>query len=141
MRLSPRHLVQAMVALAMGGLAIVAIMTLDDWLGDWVGPVWLLSPFLAAFIAEMALGQRATGRRGIAIGVVIGVGVVALPSAGYVLAQASTGNDVANVIAELELGRLWAVFLPLGALEGGLWGSLGASAGVHLRERRSRSAK
>ena len=139
MRLSARQVMQAVVALAMGGLAIVAVMVLDDWLGDWVGPVWLLSPFIAAFVAELALGRRATGTRGIVIGVAIGVSVVALPSAGYVLAEAATGTDVNDLITELELVRLWAVFLPLGALEGGLWGSLGASAGVHLRERRSPS--
>ena len=124
------------LALVMGALAIVAAMDLDDWLGDWVGPVWLLSPFLTAFVVEMALGQRAAGARGVVIGAAIGTAVVALPSTGYVLAQASTGSDVGEVIAELELVRLWAVFLPLGALEGGLWGPLGAIAGTFLRRRR-----
>jgi hypothetical protein len=141
MRLSARQVMQALVALAMGGMAIVAVMTLDDWVGDWIGPVWLLSPFLAAFLVELALGRRATGTRGIVIGVAIGVGVVALPSAGYMLAEAANGTNVPDLIEKLQLAKLWAVFLPLGALEGGLWGSLGASSGVYLRERRSRPAE
>ncbi len=136
MRLTKGLLVRGALALVMGALAIVAAIDLDAWLGDWVGPVWLLSPFITAFVVEMALGHRAAGKRGVIIGAAIGVAVVALPSTGYVLAQASTGGDVGEVIAELELGRLWAVFLPLGALEGGLWGPLGATAGTFLRGRR-----
>ncbi len=129
---------RALLVFATAGIAAATALVLEEWLGDWVGPVWLLSPFLAAFLIEMALGRRAAGRRGIIIGAVVGVIVVAGPSVGYPLAVASGGEELMTVIDDLDLALLWGLFIPLGALEGGLWGPMGATSGDFLR-RKARS--
>ena len=123
----------ALVAV-MGVAAYITLRLLDDWVGNWTGPVWLLSTFLFPYLIGIALGPLATGVRGPLIGAVAGALVVAVPSAGYLIGVAASGEGVAGRVDDLDLPQLWAVFTVVSVGMGTL--ALQMGSGVRIPSRK-----
>ena len=138
MNLSVGRTARGLLAGAIGVVAAIALLSLDEWLGDWVGPLWLLSPFALAFIIGMAVGSRATGKRGALLGALVGAAVVLVPSGGVLLYHALSGQDLGAEVSTRGLLRLWLAFSPVAMLQGALSGPVGATARSYL-QRKSRS--
>lgn len=97
----------------MGALAVGSITILDEWVSDVGALVWILGAFWFPFIAGLALGPRAKGTSGRAIGAAIGASVVLIPTIGYVLVARPD-------LAELQLPLLWTLFTPLAMAQGAM---------------------
>ena len=106
---------------AMGAAGIAVVSLLDDWLGDWGAPLWLVGAFVGPFFVGIAWGAGARGRRAAVVGAAVGALVVLAPGLGYALVR-----DVG--LAELRPPVLWAVFTPLAMAQGALALPVGASA-------------
>ena len=115
-----------LAVVAMGATGLAAVTLLDDWLGDWGAALWVVAAFLSPFLAGIAWGPGAAGRRAVAAGAVVGALVVLVPGIGYALVR-----DVD--IAELRLPLLWAVFTPLAAAQG----AMALPVGGRTRRRRT----
>ena len=111
----------SLLVLAMAGAGVVSLDIMNDWVGDWGALLWICGAFFFPFVAGLALGRAGVGRRGRAIGAVIGAAVVLVPSIGYAVTAAPD-------VAELRLPLLWAVFGPLAAVQGAIALPVGTSA-------------
>ena len=96
---------------AMGALAVGSISILDEWVGDIGALLWILGAFWFPFLAGLALGSRAKGTSGRAIGAAIGASVVLIPTIGYALVERPD-------LAGLQLPLLWTLFTPLAMAQG-----------------------
>ena len=119
---------------AMAAAAYASLVMLDDWVGNWVGPAWLLTGFFVPLLGGIALGARVRGGREFVAGALIGALTVALPSIGYVAGLALSDGSLTGRLDELDLPQLWAVFVPLAMAEGALM----LPMGVALRTDRRR---
>jgi hypothetical protein len=118
----------------MGVAAYITLRLLDDWVGNWTGPVWLLSTFLFSYLIGIALGSLATGARGLWIGAFCGSLVVAVPSAGYLLSVAASGEGIGSRVDDLDLPQLWAAFAVVSAGMGALALHMGARVRIPSRK-------
>ncbi len=123
---------------AMATAAYVSLVILDDWVGNWVGPVWLLMGFFVPFFGGIALGAIARGSRGFVAGALLGALTVALPSIGYVVGVALSGDGLTGSLDELDLPQLWAVFVPLAMAEGALVLPMGVTVRTDRRRLTAR---
>ena len=97
----------------MGAVGVAAISLLDDWVGDWGAMLWVAGAFFWPFVAGIAWGAGATGRRAAVVGGAVGAFVVLVPGIGYALVR-----DLD--LAALRLPLLWAVFTPLAVAQGAI---------------------
>jgi len=109
--------------------AFVALAVLDDWVGNWVGPVWLLCTYLLPFLLGVGLGAAAPGMRGVLAGGVAGGAMVGVPLLFLALVSdleslEETGDQALAILA-VSLISLAVVM-----------GALGLSMGVAVRLRR-----
>ena len=135
MGLTAALIARGVMAVATGAVAAIAAFELDDWLGDWVGSLWLLGPFAAAFIAGIAWGGGATGKRGAILGAVVGAAVVLVPSGGYLLYVEAVGRDLGAEVSDLDLPRLWLAFFPVAMVFGSLGAPMGSAVRTSLQQR------
>ncbi len=105
----------------MAAASVAVLSLLDDWVGDWGALVWILAAFLVPFVAGIAWGAGASGRRAVVAGAAVGALVVLAPGLGYVLVS---DPDFAG----LRLPLLWAVFTPLAMAQGAIALPVGGSA-------------
>ena len=126
--LSENQILRSVLVLATAGVGVMAVGVVDGWLGDWVGALWLIGPFTGAFFAGMGIGPVVHGARGVAVGAVVGIVIVVLPSVGFLLASVGGGQEASAVIADHDLCRLWGFFIPLGAMQGALFWPLGITS-------------
>ena len=95
----------SLLVLAMAGAGVVSLDIMNDWVGDWGALLWICGAFFFPFVTGLALGRSGVGRRGRAIGAVIGAAVVLVPSIGYAVAAAP---DIAELRFAPAVGRVRA---------------------------------
>ena len=110
---SLRQAIGSVAVVAMGALAVGSLGILNDWVGDLGAFLWVCAGFFIPFVTGIALGNRAMGASGRAMGAVIGAVIVLLPTIGYALIQKPD-------LAELQLPLLWATFTPLALAQGAI---------------------
>ena len=126
--LSANQLLRSALVLATAGVGAIAAGVVNDWIGDWVGALWLIGPFTGSFFAGMGAGPVLHGARSVMVGAVVGMAIVVLPSVGFLLASVGSGQEASAVIADHDLWRLWGFFTPLGAVQGALFWPLGITS-------------
>ena len=107
--------------LAMGAAGVAVVSLLDDWIGDWGAFLWLIAAFSVPFVAGIAWGAGARGRRAVVGGAAVGALVALAPGVAYALVRDAD-------LAELRLPLLWAVFTPLAMAQGAIALPVGGGA-------------
>ena len=138
MGLTPQLAAKGVLVLGSGAVAAIALVGLDEWLGNWVGPVWLLAPLFLGFFVGLALGEHGTGRRGAIWGAAAGAALVLVPSGVALIFIAVAGQDLGSAVTERDLPRLWLAFIPLAMLHASISATTGGEARLFLRLRSRR---
>ena len=119
--MNKKHITSTIVVAAMAASAVGALSVLEDWLGDWLGPVWVLSGFFVPFVLGIALGGIHLGRGWAAAGALAGGAVVGVPAALYFAI-----ND--RDLSAFNLPLLWGTFVPLAMASGAISMPVGVTA-------------
>ena len=117
------------VVAAMAAVAYPTLRLLDTLVGDWIGPVWLLSAFLLPFFLGIALGSMAHGLRGVATGGVAGILVTIAPIALLLVVGDVFDDGVDSVDGPL----LTLLLAPLAMAMGSLALPMGVSVRAYRR--------
>lgn len=129
---------RSILALVIGALGFQSAGLINPWLGSWIGPLWLISPFFISYFAGMAAGPAFPKNFSLFLGILVGLAVALIPNLVFVLVETSNGESLRHVIDAHDLLSLWAYFFSLGALQGALFWPMGIESREFFNKRLSK---
>lgn len=120
---------KSLAVIALACAAVVSLIVLRDWLGDWAALLWTCAVMLFPWLTGIAAGRRlAAPAPAKLLGAAIGVVVVIAPV--YAFAAAP--------LREIPPNALWTLAGPFAVL-GGALGAMSLPVGVRVRSRAAAS--
>ena len=126
---------RSILALAIGALGFQSAGLINSWLGSWVGPLWLISPFFISYFAGMAAGPAFPKNVSLLLGIIVVLAVALIPNLVFVLVETANGESLSHVIDTNDLLPLWTYFFSLGALQGALFWPMGIESREFFNKR------
>ena len=135
---------RAVSALAVAVMAAAAFVMLDagmPWVGDWTGPVWLVSGGFFPFLFGMAAGPRLGGVWQPPAGALLGALVFALPgalmlAAGELAIRTYFGDWEGRDYGGWSMAAMFAAGIAAAGGFGAVTLPVGVSANARLRRRK-----
>ena len=78
--MAPRRALSVIIVAVVAAAAFLMLDAAQPWVGDWVGPVWLLCGAFVPFLVGLALGPRPAGAWQPVAGGLLGALVAAAPN-------------------------------------------------------------
>lgn len=115
----PTTLAQLSFVTLMAISAFIVLSKLDVWVGDWLGPLWIISGFIIPYFLGIGTAMLGWRFRSVWAGAISGLMVVLCPGTVYFLATR-------HLPTVEEIIGLWIPFLILATIQGSFTLPVGA---------------